>query len=437
MNCGCEVGKIAVNENFKRTDLKPMDFINLTIIFGFSCISFVFAIAEGSLFSLSKWQRKQLLETNPKEGELVERILSEPEELLATIAFGNTIANAMVLVIVVTNYLSIIHPVATLIFALFWVLIVCEIFPKTIAVRSPQKWSVRVARFTLLILIIAKPFNRITNEIKQLIVKVLSPVYPRSSQRLTDSEYREMVEVAFQHGAVGLSEKEIILRIIALDRRMAHEVMRPRAEMSCVSDEATVEEMIQAAKKYKYRRLPIYDETPDTIVGILNARALLLDPNADLSEVIEMPSFVPSTMNLLKLFKSFQRQKRGLAIVLDEFGGTAGIVTVSDILEEVIGKFAREGETPGFIIESIEKGRWRVSGSARIEDFQRQCPEFKGFMDADTMGGLVVAKMEFVPPTGTELIHDGFKIKVTKADERKVSELVVEKIISKSVSDKK
>ncbi|MGC8886758.1 MAG: hemolysin family protein [Verrucomicrobiia bacterium] len=414
-----------------------MDFLNLTIILGFSCMSFVFAIAEGSLFSLSKWQRKQLLETNPKAGEIVERILSAPEELLATIALGNTFSNAMILVIIVTNYIAVIHPAATLSAALFWVLIVCEIFPKTIAVRSPQKWSLRVSRFISTIMTISKPFHAITNDIKKLLVKILSPIYQPSSYRFTDAEYREMVEIAFQHGAVGLSEKEIILRIIALDRRMAHEVMKPRAKMACISDEATVEEMIQAAKRYKYRRLPIYDETPDTIVGILNARALLLDPNADLSEVIEMPSFVPSTMNLLKLFKSFQKQKRGLAIVLDEFGGTAGIITISDILEEVIGKFAREGEVAGFVIEPLGSGRWRVSGTARIEDFQRHCPEFKGITDVDTMGGLVVAKIEFVPAVGAEIIHNGFRIKVVKADERKVSELIVEKLTSKTVGVKK
>src|SRR3981081_3617311 len=114
--------------------------------------------------------------------------------------------------------------------------------------------------------------------------------------------------------------------------------MKPRAQMACKSDELSIEEMIEAARKHRHRRLPIYDETPDTIVGILNTRALLLDPQIDLADAIEFPSFVPETMNLLQLLKSLQRQQRGLAIVLDEFGGTAGIVTMEDILEEMIGE---------------------------------------------------------------------------------------------------
>src|SRR5207245_9774174 len=136
-------------------------------------------------------------------------------------------------------------------------------------------------------------------------------------------EYQELIELAFQQGALAQSEKEIILQIIQLDRRTAREVMKPRSQMAAISDDLSVEEMIEAARKYKHRRLPIYDETPDTIVGILNAQALLLDPQIDLADAIELPSFVPESMNLLQLLKSFHRQRRGVAVVMDELGGTA------------------------------------------------------------------------------------------------------------------
>src|SRR5436309_13326314 len=111
--------------------------------------------------------------------------------------------------------------------------------------------------------------------------------------------------------------------------------------------------MIDAARTYTHRRVPMYDQTPNTIVGILNARALLLDPQIDLADAIELPSFVPETMNLLQLLKSLQRQQRGLAIVLDEFGGTAGIVTMEDILEEMIGTIRGELESESCVIEKL------------------------------------------------------------------------------------
>src|SRR5207344_1635511 len=126
------------------------------------------------------------------------------------------------------------------------------------------------------------------------------------------------------------------------DRRTVKEVMKPRSQMAAIPDDLSIEEMLEAARKYKHRRLPMYDETPDTIVGILDTRALLLDPQIDLADAIEFPSFVPGTMNLLQLLKSFQRQQRGVAIVADEFGGTAGLVTTEDILGELIGKILSE-----------------------------------------------------------------------------------------------
>src|SRR5207249_4078293 len=192
------------------------------------------------------------------------------------------------------------------------------------------------------------PLRYLAQTINTAILKTLVPQTVQPQSALTDADYQELLELAYQHGTLAESEKEIILQIISLDRRTVREVMKPRSQMAAIPDDLSMEEMIAAARKYKHRRLPIYDETPDTIVGILNTRALLLDRQIDLAEAIEFPSFVPESMNLLQLLKSLQRQQRGLAIVLDEFGGTAGLVTMEDILEEMVGEIRGEGEAQGF-----------------------------------------------------------------------------------------
>src|SRR6266568_3296375 len=232
--------------------------------------------------------------------------------------------------------------------------------------------------------------------------------------------------MAYQHGNLGQSEKEIILQIIILDRRTVKEVMKPRSQMAAIPDDLSVEEMIAAARKHKHRRLPMYDETPDTIVGILNTRALLLDPQIDLADAIEFPSFVPETMNLLQLLKSLQRQRRGLAIVLDEFGGTAGLVTMEDILEEMVGEIRGEGEAQGFVMEKLGTGRWRVNATVRLEDFRREYPELGSVGEVDTMGGLMLLQLETVPAVGQSVVFRGLKLTATAADERRVRELLVE-----------
>src|SRR5213078_459164 len=201
------------------------------------------------------------------------------------------------------------------------------------------------------------------------------PQTAKAQPALTDEEYQELLDLAYQQGTLAQSEKEIILQIISLDRRTARDVLRPRSQMACISDDLSVEQMIVAARQYKHRRLPIYDETPDTIVGILNTRALLLDPQIDLADVIEFPSFVPESMNLLQLLKSLQRQQRGLAIVVDEFGGTAGLITIEDILEEVVGQIRQEMESAGFVMEKLGEGRWRVNGTMSLDDFRRESPQ--------------------------------------------------------------
>jgi len=270
------------------------------------------------------------------------------------------------------------------------------------------------------------PLCRVSQKINTAIVRALVPRSAQSHAALTDADYQELIEMPFQQGALAQSEKEIILQIISLDRRTAKEVMKPRSQMALISDDLSIEEMITAARRYRHRRLPIYDESPDTIVGILNTRALLLDPQIDLADAIEFPSFVPESMNLLQLLKSLQRQQRGLAIVLDEYGGTAGIVTMEDILEEMIGKLRAEIGSDGFVMERLGQGRWRVSGILRLDDFRREYPAMGDVPDIETMGGLLMSLVDVVPSPGDSATFRGLKLTAQAADERRVRELLVE-----------
>ena len=131
-------------------------------------------------------------------------------------------------------------------------------------------------------------------------------------------------------------------------------------------------------------------------------------------------------MNLLQLLKSLQRQQRGLAVVLDEFGGTAGLVTIEDILEETIGEIRSEGEAQGFVMQKLGEGRWRVNATMRLEDFCREYPELGDVAGVDTMGGLLLAQLDAVPAVGQSAVFRGLKLTATAADERRVRELLVE-----------
>jgi CBS domain containing-hemolysin-like protein len=301
-------------------------------------------------------------------------------------------------------------------------LLFCEVVPKTLAMRRPQSWAPRVARPLLWLVWFTRPVRFVAqwvnNQLLRLVPKSVKPM-----PELSDEEYSELIELGWQSGTLGISEKEIILNIMRLDRRPVADLMRPRSQMACIPHNLELPEMLAAAREQQHRRLPMYDESPDTIVGILNAPRLLADPTVDMVEVIDFPSFVPEEMNLLELLKSFQRYQHSMAIVLDEFGSTVGLVTLEDILNDVVGGLRREGGADEFVMEETGPGQWRLSGNVWLEDFRREYPQLLRAEGVDTIGGLVASQMDVIPPVGTEVNYSGLKLKVTQADGRRVLEV--------------
>jgi CBS domain containing-hemolysin-like protein len=388
--------------------------------------SFFFALAESSLFAMGRFRAQQLLEDDPKIGKKIAPLFGNPEDLVATLAFGNTIANATIVGLTVWILAHTKMPeLATAVSALAILLIACEIIPKALGVRAPDFWSARLAPAAKMMVSVTRPLRRIAQGVNGAILGAVLPKSIAALPIISDEEYQELLSIAHQQGALGRAEKEIILQILSLDTKTAGDVMNARSQITCISDDLGREEMIEEARRARHTRIPIYDETPDTIVGVLNARALLLNPELELEEVVEFPSFVPQSMNLLQLLRSLQRQQRGLAIVLDEFGGTAGLVTREDILEETLGRFRRKHRSE-ITLERTAPGRWRAAGPCTIDDFRSEYPAIGESSDVDTLGGLLVRELEYVPAAGDSVFYRGLRLTARKDDERRVLELDLE-----------
>src|SRR5262245_36147110 len=258
--------------------LRPMaaaPMIPVLVVLVFAAASFFFSLAETSLFSLSKWQVRQLAEREPNTGGRVARLLSEPQDLLAAVALGNTCASAAMLAVALWMTLQGPWPaVLTVLLLLTIILGGCEVLPKTMAVRKPERWALRLVKPFSFFVAFSLPLCRVSQKINAAILKGFLPRGFQPQSILTDADYQELLELAYQQGTLAESEKETILQIIRLDQRTAKEVMKPRSQMAAISDDLSIEEMIAASRQHKHRRLPIYDENPDTIVGILNTRAL-------------------------------------------------------------------------------------------------------------------------------------------------------------------
>jgi len=389
--------------------------------------SFFFALAESALFSLGRWRAARLAEAHPVRGRSVAALLEHSQDLLGALVLGNSTANALLVALALLAAIGGGWSVAVVSLAVISLtLLVCEVAPKALGVRQPERWALRVAAPMKVLVVATRPVRMVGQRIVEAFLRLVTPRTVRPAATLSDEEYADLVELAHQHGTLAAAEKEILLRILALDRQTVRDAMRPRADMVMLPDDLPPAEMRAVACKARHSRLPLYDETPDTIVGILNARALLLNPDVDLWEAIEFPSFVPETMNLLRLFEALQRQQRGLAIVVDEFGGVAGMVTLEDILEQVVGKIREDGEPEGFVCERLGPGRWRANGTMRLEELRREHPALDGVPDVDTVGGLVVKLAEVVPPVGAVFHARGLRWTVQSADERRVREVLVE-----------
>ena len=408
-----------------------MPSLAVVALIAFSAASFFFALAETSLFSLGKWQVRQLETAFPAAGKIISKLLAQPQDLLATLVLGNSFANAGIVGVVLWAALHGEWPVDAVMFALLWlVLFGGEVAPKTLAVRAPELWSRRVARPMFILQNASAPFRRVAQYLTNATLGVV-PIKVAGPVGLSDAEYQELLETAFQQGALAAGEKEIILQIVSLDRRQARDVMKARTQMVSIPDDLSLEEMMAAARKAGHRRLPVYDETPDNIVGILNTQALLLSPDQDLANVFEFPSFVPESMNLLQLLKSLQRQRRGLAIVRDEFGGTAGIVTIEDILASVLGEIRHEHSQQQAVLENLAPGRWRASGAVLLDNFRREYPPLVQLPGLETLAGLALHEFQVVPAVGESVTVGGLRLTVQAADERRIRELLVEVVKKK------
>lgn len=397
------------------------------ILLFFTGAAFFFAVAETALLTLGKWRLRQVTAHSPERAVFIRKLLATPQDLLATMTLGNTLAHGAIIATVLAISLKVAgqHFLWVTLALAAGLLLFCEVVPKSLAMRHPEAWAPRVAFPMLWIMQLSRPIRLVAQGANNLLLRLL-PGHEEKEVPPSDEEYTELLELGWQSGTLGASEREIILNIMALDRRSVADLMRPRSQMTAIPHHLSVDEMLAAARQCQHRRIPLYDESPDTIVGILNTPQLLSDPEIDMVEVIDFPSFVPEEMNLLELLKSFQRGRHGMAIVLDEFGGTVGLVTLEDILTDVVGGLRREGAGENFFMEQIDPGRWRLSGNVWLEDFRREYPALQRAPGVDTIGGLVASQLDVIPPVGTEVDYSGLTLRVVDANARRVLEVRAE-----------
>lgn len=398
-------------------------------------LSALFSGTEMALLSLSKLQVRRLRQEHPRAGQLLNELLEQPVRLLSAILFGNTVINfaAATTGYVLLERLTPRHAewLAVLTMTLL-LLLVGELFPKALAMRNPESYARRVAGAAYGFVRATGPLRRRLEQIAEWIVALIVrlPYFAARAARaatLTAEEYRTVLTLSERAGIVRREERQMVNRILGLERMTVKEIMTPRVDMQCIDDSWSREEWIAAVRRIKHRRVPVVHGSPDFVEGILNVKAFLSNPTRELDEVIELPNFVPDTMSVAKLLRAFRKQEHPVAIVVDEYGGTQGLVTLEDILEEIVGEIEDEFDTSEIMIQRLDERRFLVNGKARLELVNEQCGVNLHAPAADTIAGWMIARLGTLPREGDQVVADNVRVTARRVMKNRLREVLLER----------
>ena len=415
----------------------------LTLLLFFIAIlilwSALFSGLETALFSLKSHQLRQLEESYPSLRQFINVFRANPRRVLNVLLLADVVVNVplvvLCLVLVWEGPVSVHVPqwlAATVIFAV--VVLLCDLIPKLLALTAPYRLST-LGVFTLRTLMpLLDPVGDALERFSNFMVDRLVPGPLRKRPRLSDEELETLVEMGEEQGTLQEVEGEMIQEIIKLGDKTAKDCMTPRVDTFALSDDLTNKEAIAQLKQRRHRFVPVYADTPDQVLGIINTKRFLLQTDEHYTETLMAPSFVPETMKAMDLLRNFLTHPQGLAIVVDEFGGIEGIITLSDIVEEIMSDAAPLGDADLYI-EPLSDGRFLVNGNARLDDLGEHLGFELHAEGIDTIGGLVFNRLGYLPPSGTRFEIPRLAITVRRTARKRIEEMLLEKTASLSEGD--
>jgi CBS domain containing-hemolysin-like protein len=411
----------------------------LCAIVGLISCSALFSGLETALFTLKSYQIQRLQERHPKLANFLRTFRDNPRRVLNVLLLGDTMVNVpltiLCLVLIWEGPLVTHLPAWVATLAIFAVIVVlCDLVPKLLALSTAYRISA-VGVFTLKVMMpLLDRVGQLLENASSIVIDRLTPASLRVRPRISDEELETLVEMGEAEGTLQEAEGEMIQEIIKLGDKTAKDCMTPRVDTCAVTDDLPNEEAIALFRQWRHRRVPVYADTPDQILGIVDVKQFLLDPSRHYTETLSVPSFVPETMRAMDLLRRFLSAPQGLAIVVDEFGGTEGIITLADIIEEIISDAAPLGDAELYI-EPREDGRLIVSGNARLDDLAEHIG-FELHADGiDTIGGYVFNRLGYLPNVGATIEIPRLAITVRRVSRQRIEEMLLAKTAAGAEED--
>jgi CBS domain containing-hemolysin-like protein len=388
---------------------------------------------ETALFSIKDWRLHRWRKQDPKGVEQYERLMKKPREVLSVILLVDTFVNIVLIVLTVAIARSIAIPFpywVKILFLFALIVIVCDLVPKMLALRDPFRFARQAVTLLKMMLPIFGPLSRISLRASEVIANFFLSTKPEKVEQFDDEELIALVELSAEQGQLRADEQEMIEAIIKLGNKSVKDCMTPRVDAFFISDSVTNEEVIQQLRTKRRARVPVFGESPDEILGILDVKSFLADPSEHYTEKLGAPSFVPETMRTLDLLRAFLKHPQRLAIVIDEFGGTEGVVTLGDILDEILAEVAPRGDEELYL-EELGNGAWLASGSVRLDDLEEALHIDFHTQEFDTLNGLIFNRLGYVPRSGETVQVPPLELEVRQSSRRRVVEVKLRRLEQK------
>ena len=400
-------------------------------------ISFIFLIVLSAFFSGTETAYFNLKTYRDDVPSKLKDLLDNPRRLLVSILTGNTIVNVGIgsLAAIITYRISpdnqnlmllqvIVVSIVLIIFG--------EILPKTIAMRSSSQFANIVYYPLRVFMILLHPITLILNGINKFVLKLI----PKEEKSFdTEEELEILAELGEEKGSLEEEESDMIRSIIKFDDKTVREVMTPRVDILSLPSDASIDDAMDLIAKKQFSKIPLYRENIDEITGIIYAKDLVpyligSRPNVKLQSISRNVYFVPEQKPIDDLLNDFKEKKISLAIVVDEWGGTSGMVTLEDIVEEVIGEIRDPYDLEKSPVSQINNENFIVDGKISIYDLEEEIEgmSFPEDRDYDTLGGLILDNLEDIPKQGESIVHDEWMIKVLDLDGNRITKVQITKI---------
>lgn len=424
---------------------------SITLIFILILLNAFFAMAEIALVSIRKTRIKQLVDEGVHRAVTVQKLLEDPTRFLATVQIGVTLvalfasatgavtlAGPMAVLLkriginlIADNALGIAVTLVTLVIG-FFSLVIGEISPKSLALQHAERIALWTAGPLMFLSYIAFPLVKLVTWASNLLVKPFGGTASFAPPILTEEELKMLVETGEEEGVLEEEEKEMIHSIFEFTDTIVRKVMVPRTDMKTVEVNSSIDELLDVIMNEGHSRIPVYEETVDSIVGVVHAKDLLRvlredGSQATIRDLMRPPFIIPENKMVDELLAEFKKNKIQMAIVVDEYGGTSGLVTVEDLLEEIVGDMMDEYDVEEPMVVIIDENTVIADARTPIDEINEQMGLALPEEEFDTIGGLVFGLFGKPPHQGEKIGYDGIDLVVEKTDGHRIEKVKIVK----------